>query len=72
MKRYIAFVGSTYYPEGGWDDFAGDFDDPDEAAADVQSNDWNWGHVIDLTTGKCVRQGHKRWDNDEWAWETLP
>jgi hypothetical protein len=31
MKRYLAFVGYAYYPNGGMDDFLGDFDTAEEA-----------------------------------------
>ena len=26
MKRYLVFIGNVYYPDGGFGDFAGDYD----------------------------------------------
>ena len=59
MKRYLSFAGANYYPEGGWDDFVGSFDTPQEAAAaGVAEVDelgmTGWYHVVDATTGKIV------------------
>jgi hypothetical protein len=31
MKRYMLFWGDNYYPNGGMDDFIGDYDTMDEA-----------------------------------------
>jgi len=31
MKRYLLFTGDFHYPDGGMDDFRGDFDSIDEA-----------------------------------------
>ena len=31
MKNYLAFYGMDYYPEGGMEDFIGDFDTLEEA-----------------------------------------
>lgn len=33
MKRYLAFMYSDYYPDGGWNDFVGSFSTIDEAFA---------------------------------------
>ena len=30
MKRYLLFIGKCYYPNGGMDDFVGDFDTIEE------------------------------------------
>lgn len=51
MKRFLLFAGHYYYPSGGWNDFAGFFDTPEEAqeAAERKKGDWDWWHVIDAT-----------------------
>jgi hypothetical protein len=62
-KRYLLFVGTDYYPEGGWDDFVAAF--PDQAAADAEgirmttepNNRGTWWHVVDLSTLKIVSLG---------------
>lgn len=33
MKRYLLFAFDDYYPKGGWNDFAGDFGNLDDAIA---------------------------------------
>lgn len=61
VKRYLLFAGDQYYPVGGWDDFKGSFDTPDEAVDAIrhptEPNGWrtDWWHVIDGTTGDEVR-----------------
>lgn len=52
LKRYLLFAGLSYYPKGGWGDFAGSFDTLTEALAIRRGADW-W-HVIDSQTGKIV------------------
>lgn len=39
MKRFLAFQGENYYPGGGWDDFAGDYDIAEEAVAVIQAEE---------------------------------
>jgi hypothetical protein len=39
MKRYLLFLGWDYYPSGGWGDFVGDYDDPNEAFNDASKGD---------------------------------
>lgn len=61
MKRYILFSGSWYYPCGGWNDFDGIFETPDDAANYIVSeaikemhDDWcdypDWAHLVDAET----------------------
>lgn len=58
MKRFVLFAGITYYASGGWNDFVADFDDLPSAIASgmetMQSDDWRWAHVVDVTTGDIV------------------
>lgn len=49
MKRFLLFAGPSYYPEGGWNDFVGDFDTSLEAkikANEFVSKDY-WAHIFD-------------------------
>lgn len=71
MKRYALFVGETYYPAGGWNDFVGFFDTLEEAKtmAVEPENDavsgW-WFNIVDLTTGVIVVEDadlESRWLN---------
>ncbi len=61
MKRYALFCCEQYYPSGGWKDLQDSFDDVEEAAS--KGGEWEPGvgfgawHVVDLTTGKIVREG---------------
>lgn len=50
MKRYALFAGSRYYPRGGWEDFRGTYDTPEEAAQNGDGHDW-W-HTVDLEDGQ--------------------
>lgn len=54
MKRYLVFKGSDYYPNGGWEDFSGDFDTIEEAREAATTNRYEWSHIIDTTTKKEV------------------
>jgi hypothetical protein len=55
-KRFLVFTGGTYYADGGWNDFAGSFDDLDSAVANAQKNidtkSHDWWQVVDLSV--CV------------------
>lgn len=48
---YLLFSGNYYYPMGGWKDFKGAFDTPEEAVAIV---DDNWWHVVNSKTLEIV------------------
>lgn len=54
MKRYALFAGKHRYPAGGWDDFRGSFDTPEEAWDHYDTIDHEWGHVVDLTNGVVI------------------
>ncbi len=49
MKRFLLFDGDTYYPAGGWHDFAGSFDTLDEAQAEAKNRGADWFHIVDST-----------------------
>jgi hypothetical protein len=75
MKRFLLFAGSNYYPSGGWDDMAGQFDSITEAQDFIFSKDdehrakyqttwpWvDWAHVVDLTDGTVTKLENERAD----------
>jgi hypothetical protein len=54
MKRYLLFTYDSYYPGGGWTDFAGSFDTIEEARAaspEAENRD-----IIDTTTWACSEE----------------
>jgi hypothetical protein len=54
MRRFLLFVGSNYYPRGGWKDYRGGFHSIDAAVADVPTDQnryeysGGWYQVVDL------------------------
>lgn len=57
MKRYALFLGSEFYPSGGFYDLDGTTDDREEAirrAVAHCEDRYHWAHVIDLHTGAFV------------------
>lgn len=42
MKRYLLFRGETYYPNGGWEDFGGEFDSVDEAICSMDDRSYEY------------------------------
>ena len=67
LKRYLLFAGMQYYPEGGWSDFKGAFDSPEDARSFLD-DDWDWFEIVDRTTGERVSAPPK----DERKADTLP
>lgn len=61
MKRYALFVGSRYYPSGGWRDFVGSFDtivEAREAAWPRRRHEtMGWYHIADTEQGRIVEDG---------------
>jgi hypothetical protein len=57
MKRFLVFAADTYYPVGGWSEFARAFDLQSEAetyadwlvSGDAEHS-WDWAEVVDLET----------------------
>lgn len=64
MNRYLLFSGPSYYANGGWRDFVGDYASADDAVAagragcvpdghgDCSKPDW-W-HVVDGESGRVI------------------
>lgn len=61
MKRYLVFVGITYYPLGGMEDFVNDFDNLEEAKECLENHklyieeyprneELVWSHIYDCET----------------------
>jgi hypothetical protein len=63
VKRYLLFAGSTYYPDGGAEDFVGDFDSIERSEFKAFEHDKNtdrrldWWHVFDTQEKKICLQG---------------
>jgi hypothetical protein len=60
MKRYLLFTFGTYYPSGGWRDFAASFDTIEAAMGQesVQVCDHYQNYqIVDSATGELVKQG---------------
>jgi hypothetical protein len=55
VKRYATFAYDCYYPTGGWSDFRGAFDTPEEARAHLATLGYDIKEVIDLHTGEEVK-----------------
>lgn len=60
MKRFLLFVGSDYYPEGGWNDFIGQFDEKDQSIQAAANLVCDWWQVVDCYSQQIVAKGHKR------------
>jgi len=58
MKQYALFGYDQYYPLGGWEDYKGSFDTPEEAVtyAHAISYQQDYWQVVDLHTGSIVNQ----------------
>jgi hypothetical protein len=54
MKKYLIFCGDSYYPQGGWADFAGAFDDLEEAKSAASELCFDWGHVVCTATMRVI------------------
>ena len=70
MKRYLAFLGDTYYPERGIDDFAGDFDMLDEAIAALTTSRKTADDFYRASKWACVWDSETR--SDVWNHAALP
>lgn len=52
MRQYLVFIYESYYPEGGWNDFCGDFDTVEEAKQFVQQQARGKNHhIVDWKEG---------------------
>ena len=54
MKRYWAFGGADFYPEGGLCDFIGSFDTQQEAVDEIVSSAFDWYQLLDSQSGIIV------------------
>lgn len=58
MKRYLLFIGESFYAGGGWADFRGDFSSVEKAEIVWEKREYpdsyDWYHIIDAETGKVV------------------
>lgn len=53
MKRYLLFGGYQYYPNGGWEDFLGDYDEYNDIPEGICSGK-EWFHVVDTHSYKII------------------
>jgi len=60
MKRYLVFACDSYYPRGGWNDFAGTHDSLPEALICAANAHCDWWHVIDTQTMTVVEFGRRK------------
>lgn len=64
MKQYLLFIGESFYPSGGWDDFVKDSDDLEELKDDLRKaclpTKWGgpWGHIVGTESKKIVLTNH--------------
>ncbi len=56
-KRFALFHGEFYYPNGGWDDLKGFYDDPNEAKRNAPKKEGHWWHIVDLETRELFDSG---------------
>ena len=60
MNRYLSFFGDEFFPNGGMDDFLGDYEDLFEAKEAITSKQLktmltsSWGHVYDTVNKEIV------------------
>lgn len=54
MKRFLLFVFDSYYPAGGWNDFAGSFDSQYDALKHVTTLRFDHYQIIDSTDAKII------------------
>jgi hypothetical protein len=57
MKRFLVFAFDGYYPDGGWDDFHGDYDTLREAETAAHSAYRDYYHVVDTVDKRIVDSG---------------
>ena len=54
MNRFLVFSFPEFYPNGGMDDFIGDFDTLEEAKKALLNGEYSTGHVYDTTERKII------------------
>lgn len=70
MKRYLVFCYEEFYPNGGWDDFTGDYDSIGEAAQSIIEDEYLIVHIVDTNNPAIVldRNGKERREEDRYRW----
>jgi hypothetical protein len=56
MKRYFAFYGAVCYPDGGMDDFVGDYDTMEKAILAIER-----AHLMQQVSGVIPRSWSSSW-----------
>lgn len=83
MEPFLLFGGVDYYASGGWADFLGSFDSPEDAAAhasQLKNSDVggfgnepiDWWHVISGVTGYVIRQHGTAYGQSDWIKKLPP
>ena len=71
MKRYLLFTWVDYEAQGGFNDFAGDFDELEDAKSNaIVSRTWGWADIIDTHT--WVSHSLTKAPDDTYTWECSP
>lgn len=64
MKKYLLFAGHEFYPDGGMEDFEGDYDSLDEIKEIVKNTfpekEYNWYQIVEYSTLKIIKSGKFR------------
>ncbi len=58
IRRYLLFIGE-YPPNGGWNEFVGDFDTLIDAMNTADCILGDWWHIVDTDTNTIVRAKNK-------------
>ena len=45
--KYLLFAGDNQYPDGGWNDFKGSFQNKENAIETAKRHHYDWWHVVD-------------------------
>lgn len=75
MKRYLLFCFEDFYPNGGWNDFAGSFDDLVSAQrvgnVFIRADSDHNAHIVEASTGRVMLYG---WNNQDGTsfWNATP
>ncbi len=43
---YMLFTGYSYYPSGGWNDYAGSYSSEKEALEAAANREGDWWHIV--------------------------
>lgn len=72
LKKVLLFVGSAYYPNGGWEDFVGSFDSIEAAKKRImnhhQEESFEWAHIVSDGKIKVYAQKDNDYNFDEFKW----